>query len=104
MSKTTKLLTGTALALLMSQFEGISEILGSEVVAQAAAWMGQTDLAFKALEVRYGDENYRHFILTWSDPVYDSIRDDPRWQVLLGKVNLTDKQRAAIIYNPVLPD
>jgi hypothetical protein len=93
-----------ALALLLSQFDEISEILGSEVVAQAAAWMGQTELAFEALEARYGAENYKHFILTWNDPVYDSIRDDPRWPVLLGKVNLTAEQRAAIIYNPVLPD
>jgi hypothetical protein len=36
--------------------------------------------------------------------MYDSLRDDPRWQVLLGKVNMTAEQRAAITYNPVLPD
>jgi hypothetical protein len=93
-----------ALALLNSAFDNISQIIGGEVVAQAAAWMGQTDLAFAALETRYGEENYQHFFLTWSDPMYDSLRDDPRWQVLLGKVNMTAEQRAAITYNPVLPD
>jgi TolB-like protein len=34
-----------ALALLNSAFDNISQIIGGEVVAQAAAWMGQTDLA-----------------------------------------------------------
>jgi hypothetical protein len=43
-----------ALALLNSAFDNISQIIGGEVVAQAAAWMGQTDLAFAALETRYG--------------------------------------------------
>jgi TolB-like protein len=92
-----------ALALLQS-VEGENDQYNAETIAQAAAWMGQTDMAFEALEVFFGPEDYQHFFMVWNDPMYDSLRDDPRWHELLEKVNLTAEQRAAIVYNPVLPD
>jgi adenylate cyclase len=76
----------------------------AEAVAEAAAWMGQADLAFEALEAAYGGDDYQYFFLGMNDPTYDSLHDDPRWRVLLEKIKLTDEQRAAIVYNPVIPD
>ena len=99
-----------ALAMLDAQVDAVDpEVthlyrLNALEVGKAAAWMGRVDMAFDALETEYGHNDYRHFFMAWSDPVYESLHDDPRWQELLEKVNLTEEQRAAIDYDPQLPD
>ena len=93
-----------ALDLLATVDRSIARTGGEDVIAQAAAWMGQTEMVFEELDLAFGEEDYQHFFLVQNDPVYDSVRDDPRWRVLLEKVNLTPEQSAAIVFNPVLPN
>ena len=99
-----------ALAMLNAQVDAVGPDdfglyrLNALQVGKAAAWTGQVDMAFKALEIEYGHNDYRHFFVAWNDPVYKSLHDDPRWQELLEKVNLTEAQRNAIEYDPQLPD
>ena len=99
-----------ALAMLDAQVDAVGPDdfglyrLNAHQVGKAAAWMGQVDMAFEALEIEYGHNDYRHFFVAWNDPVYKSLHDDPRWQELLAKVNLTEAQRNAIEYDPQLPD
>ena len=76
----------------------------AQVIAEAWAWIGDVEAAFAALEAEYGESDYKHFFMRTNDPVYDNIRNDPRWQAALARVNLSDEQRAAIRYNPQLPD
>jgi TolB-like protein len=76
----------------------------AQAFAEAWAWIGDVEEAFAALEAAYGDSDYKHFFIRANDPVYDNIRADPRWQAALARVKLTEEQRAAIRYNPQLPD
>ena len=93
-----------ALEFLATVDRSITRTGGGDVIAQAAAWMGQTEMVFEELDLVYREEDYQHFFLVQNDPVYDNVRDDPRWQALLEKVNLTPEQSAAIVFNPVLPN
>lgn len=74
------------------------------LAAQMAAWIGETDKAFEWLELAFGDNDYRHFPIHYNDPMFKNLHGDPRWQALLRKVNLTDEQKAAIRFNPHLPE
>ncbi len=51
------------------------------------AALGEKDEAFAGLEKCYDDHLPLVFYLK-VDPVYDSLRDDPRFQVLLQKMGL----------------
>jgi len=92
------------------QFELAEAVAGSNPnvprvnVAEAAAWMGDIDAAFEWLEKAHGDDDYRHFFLDINEPVFEVLHDDPRWQALARKVKLSDEQRAAIEFDPHLPE
>ncbi|MDX1507306.1 MAG: hypothetical protein R3358_03425 [Woeseiaceae bacterium] len=89
---------------LLEQIDDQTYRENGQAIAEAWAWIGDADKAFAALEVEYGDTDYKHFFMRTNDPIYDNLREDPRWQALLEKVNLTDEQVAAIRYDPQLPD
>jgi len=87
-------------------FERLQESPDGEVsfnIAEAAAWIGDADAAFLWLEEEHGSDDYRHFFMNINDPVFERLHDDPRWQALARKVNLSDAQRAAIEFDPHLP-
>ena len=58
-------------------------------VGSTYALLGDKDLAFKWLNkaVRLGNQNKPHFE---NDTNLDSLRDDPRWQELMEKMNNGD--------------
>jgi hypothetical protein len=47
--------------------------------------LGEKDKAFEWLEKGYGD---RSIFAIKADPIYDSLRSDPRWADLLRRMNL----------------
>jgi adenylate cyclase len=82
-----------------------SEVERQDVVwlAEAAAWIGDVDGAFKWLEHHYEADNYRYFFFHVYDPIFEKLHDDPRWLALRRKVNMSEQQLAAIEFNPRLP-
>jgi len=62
---------------------------GSNWMAAVYMGLGQKDLAFECLEKAYQG---RESGLVWLKlaPAYDSLRSDPRFDVLLGRMNLLD--------------
>ena len=54
----------------------------------ALAALGQTDRAFRALDELYR-EHWGEMTLLAADPLYDPLRVDPRFAVLLRKIGLS---------------
>lgn len=70
------------------------------LVAEAAAWMGNADAAFKWLgKARPGEVAIRLFL-----PVYESLHGDPRWDALREAVGRSAARLDAIEFDPVMPD
>ncbi len=67
--------------------------VGAYQIAQTYAWRGETDKAFEwldeCLEIR--DSGLASVL---GDRVFESLWDDPRWEILLGKLKLWDAWRA----------
>ena len=71
-------------------------------IGTAHAWMGSTDEAFEYLEVQR-EKAPGFFNFMANSPLYDNLRDDPRWLPLLESVNLDPESRAAVKFDPTLP-
>jgi TolB-like protein/Flp pilus assembly protein TadD len=72
-------------------------------VAQVHAFRGDIDAAFEWLEKDYavsGAGGWGEWRLM---PLYDNLRDDPRWQRFLERVGVSDAQLAAIPFEINLP-
>ena len=72
------------------------------LVATAYAWMGNIDEAFTYLEMQR--ELYSGlFRVLANSPLYENLKDDPRWLPLLASVELSPERLAAVKFNPRLP-
>jgi TolB-like protein/class 3 adenylate cyclase/Tfp pilus assembly protein PilF len=58
-------------------------------VAEVHAFRGDVDAAFEWLDIAYAQRD-PGLMYCITDPVLRSLREDPRWQVLLGKMNLRE--------------
>jgi hypothetical protein len=56
--------------------------------------MGKKDQAFRYLERAY--QEYDSWIFELQDPTLDSLRDDPRWNAFLRRLNLQDTPMAKL--------
>ena len=74
----------------------IDEYAGQRAAYIAAihAYRGEKDTAFQWLQ-RAVDERQRTLAMR-TEPLYDNLRDDPRWQRVLEQVGLSDQQVAGI--------
>lgn len=63
-------------------------------IAAVHAYRGETDEAFRWLQ-RAIEERQRTLALR-TEPLYDNLRDDPRWQQVLEQLGLSDQQVADI--------
>jgi serine/threonine-protein kinase len=74
----------------------IDEFAGQRAAYIAAihAYRGEKDTAFQWLQ-RAVDERQRTLAMR-TEPLYDNLRDDPRWQRVLEQVGLSDQQVAGI--------
>jgi tetratricopeptide (TPR) repeat protein len=59
-------------------------------VATIYAALGETDKAFGQLEEGYRQRDWRMSVLMKSEPMIDSLRDDPRYRDLLKRMNLPE--------------
>ena len=70
-------------------------------VAHVYAYRNDRDQAFEWLDRDLGNPG------GWAEarlmPLFDNLRDDPRWQVFLEKVDASDAQLAAIEFDVTLP-
>ena len=67
-------------------------------LARMYAWIGETDRAFEML-YRADEQGDLRVSTVISDPVYDSLRADPRWEQLLDTVWYTEGELAAVSFN-----
>jgi tetratricopeptide (TPR) repeat protein len=66
-------------------------LLGSEDLAQALAFVGDKEGTLRALQKAADDRSGSRSVLSMKiNPVYDFIRDDPRFSELLGQVGLAN--------------
>jgi hypothetical protein len=73
------------------------------LVAKAAAWMDRKDLAFENLfELAQTDQDY--FRRRVYSPIWDNIRDDPRWPEWREAAGVSQARFDAIEFDPVLPE
>jgi len=73
---------------------------GPLLVADAAAWMGDADIAFSWLQKASRQELSSRRLM----PVYDSLRADPRWDELMESLGLSAERLEAIEFDPELPE
>jgi TolB-like protein/Tfp pilus assembly protein PilF len=83
---------------LMSTVEQETELL----VAEAAAWMGERDIAFEWLK-RAG-EKLGLYQLKLQNPTFHNLHDDPRWDEFLESKGFSPARLDAIEFNPALPE
>jgi len=71
-------------------------------VAEAAAWMGKSDLAFEWLQkARETTPPARMRLL---NPAFRNLHDDPRWDEFRESVGFSHERLDAISFNPELPN
>ncbi len=58
-------------------------------IARVHAYRGESDLAFEWLARAVDNKNW-NLVTLKSDPAYETLHSDPRWQPLLGRVGLAD--------------
>ena len=73
-------------------------------IGMAYAWIGDNDAAFRWLEKEIEVNGTYGWTEIPQDPVFHSLNEDPRWQTLLARVGVSDKQLAAIDFSVPLPD
>jgi len=89
---------GEALTKLMS-------LSGNEIpilVAEAAAWMGQRDVAFDWL--KKASDGLPYGSLDLMNPTFRNLHDDPRWDDFVDSIGFSRERLDAIRFNPVLPE
>ncbi|MEJ2016387.1 MAG: hypothetical protein P8X61_12400, partial [Limibacillus sp.] len=74
----------------------------AESIALIHAQQGRLDEAFKWLE--HGFELHRARYILVHDPLFDPLRDDPRWKRFLKKAGVSPEQLAAIDFEVKRPD
>ena len=67
-------------------------------LARMYAWTGETDKAFAMLDFGHDEGDLRVANSVW-DPIYDSLRGDPRWQTFLDRVWYTEEELAGVTLN-----
>ena len=72
------------------------------LVATACAWTGNLDDAFKYLE-KQRQLNSGIFRVAANSPLYENLKDDPRWLPFLASVELAPEHLASVEFNPRLP-
>lgn len=72
-------------------------------LAQVYAHRGAHDQAFDWLEREFATSGAGAFVEYRWDPLFDPLREDPRWQALMTRVGLDDDSLAAIDF-PTLAD
>ncbi len=88
-----------ALATLIAKYEHEKD--GAYFIASVLAYRGETDRAFEWLDKAQADQESLYDISV--EPLFDNIRDDPRWLPFLRKVGKAPEQLAAIRFEPSVP-
>jgi hypothetical protein len=68
------------------------------VFAQALAYVGEIDLAFDFLQ-RSLPESTVDLQTSYPHPLYDALREDPRWQKILAQIGRSSAQLADIPFS-----
>ena len=99
---------------MLSRLEQNPAVMSPDMFAYVYAWIGEADAAFAWLE-RYFDPrvdqageapipDLRMISLALHDPVFWTLRDDPRWTPLLESKSVSLAQLAGIEFDLVIPD
>lgn len=91
----------SALAELIN-LQGVHGMYHWWLTGTAYAWMGFVDEAFEYFE-KQRDADSGSFRVEADSPLYDNLRDDPRWQPFLASVELDPDFLASVTFNPKLP-
>jgi tetratricopeptide (TPR) repeat protein len=70
--------------------------------AQILAHRGDADAAFEWLELEYASNGAGGFLEYRWDPLFDPLRDDPRWSDLMTRAGFGDEEVAAIEFPPLV--
>ena len=76
---------------ILDQLHAASSVRYTPALASAIvhAGLGETDQAFAALERAY-DERFNRLAYLRREPVWDTLRPDPRFKALLKRIDLPD--------------
>jgi TolB-like protein/DNA-binding winged helix-turn-helix (wHTH) protein/Tfp pilus assembly protein PilF len=66
--------------------------------AQVYAHRGEIDSAFEWLDVEYRTNGAGGFVEYRWDPLFDTLRDDPRWPALLQRIGFDEAELAAVAF------
>ena len=92
-----------------AQLERLQSMLGPDkhadylTLVDAAVWTGRTDLAFEAIALQTEVDGYQ-MTFHVGNPFWKPLHSDPRWDELVEDLGLKDEKRAAVHFDPVLPD
>jgi TolB-like protein/Flp pilus assembly protein TadD len=77
---------------IISRFKEISktQYVMSFFVATIYAELGEKDAAFAEMENAYQERDWRMSALLKTEPMIDSLRDDPRYKAMLKRLNLAE--------------
>jgi len=71
-------------------------------IATAYAWFGDIDAAFEFLG-QQRQEAYPFFFFMGNSPLYENLRDDPRWLPFLESIKLDPASLRSVDFDPTLP-
>lgn len=83
---------------LQALIDGWGDIWPGEV-AQVYAYRGELDAAFQWLDRLTEMQDQAHWGEQRLDPLFDPLRDDPRWQPFLAKMGVSDEQLSVIEFS-----
>jgi len=74
------------------------------MLASLYAWMGDADRAFELLMSLPTEQQWVKGLVHLSHPVWDRVRDDPRWAEYRASIGMSRERLDAIEFDPWLPD
>lgn len=85
----------------LAQIEGRFGTRAAGNLAQVYAHRGDIERAFECLEVEYEANGTSGFLEYRWDPLFDPLRDDPRWAALLERIGFGETQLAEVPFPAV---
>jgi len=73
----------------------------NDLLTEVAAWMGDKDQVFEWLDAKSNNDLGGPDIFA---PVYQPLRDDPRWIAYRESVDMSEARLEAIKFDPVMPE
>jgi len=87
----------------LEELLAVAEQAPATDIAAVYAWRGEADPAFEWLDRAFGEDQLM-LLMAVSSREFDPIRDDPRWEDVLRRLDRHPDQLANLEFDPKIPD